>query len=77
MIVAKRPSFGKPPDPPLNASQLDQLRRNIAHLGPHNLRVMYEQVYQECRLPSEGLPSPQAIQKLVQIWKQLRLITRK
>lgn len=73
--MAKRPTFGKSPDPPLNGEELEKLRKNIAHLGPHNLRVMYEQIYQECRLPSEGLPSPQAIQQLVQVWKQLRLIT--
>jgi hypothetical protein len=74
--VAKRPAFGKAPDPPLNQEELEQLRRNLAHLSPHNLRVMYEQMYQECRLPSDGLPPPQSIQTLVQVWRQLRLMKK-
>jgi hypothetical protein len=74
--VAKRPTFGDAPDKPLNAAELEQLRRNLAHLAPHNLRVMYEQMYQECRLPSEGMPPAQAIQTLVQVWRQMARVIR-
>jgi len=55
----------------LSAEDVNELRRNLAHLSPPAVRDFYEQAYRDCRMIANRLPTPKQIQTLVQAWKQL------
>jgi hypothetical protein len=60
-----------PPPPPLTEAELEDLRQHLSKLSPHHVRIEYQKVYMECRMFGDKLPPPSAVQKLVQIYKQL------
>jgi hypothetical protein len=55
----------------LSEENLNDLRRNLAHLSLPAVRDFYEQAYRDCRLIDNQLPTPKQMQTLVQVWKQL------
>ena len=59
------------PDRPLTEPELENLRQNLAKLSEDSVRREYNQAWEECRLKHSRLPSPKAVQRLVQAWKQL------
>jgi len=54
----------------LTKENLEELKRNLAHLSLSSVREFYQRAHDDCRLIHE-LPSPKKIQTLVTIWKQL------
>jgi hypothetical protein len=54
----------------LSRENLEELKHNLAPLSLPAEREFYERAHQDCRLIHE-LPSPEKIQTLVTIWKQL------
>jgi hypothetical protein len=67
--MARRPDRGE--EEILNAEQLKQLRHNLAHLSPGAVQEFYARAHEDCRMKFDRVPSPQKIQTLVQVWKQL------
>lgn len=61
----------EPPDPPLSKEDLEQYRRGLANLSPYHVRELYDEIHEECRMVDNRLPSPKAIQRLVQVWRRL------
>lgn len=68
--MAIRPKF-KPPDKAMTPAELKQFRERLATLTWHHVSIEYQSAYMECRMYGSGLPPPAAVQKLVQIYKQL------
>jgi hypothetical protein len=68
--MAKRPGF-EPPKHPMTTSELKRFQERLATLTPHHVSIEYQSVYMDCRMYGSALPPPAAIQKLVQIYKQL------
>ena len=68
--MARRPEMRK--HDVLSESELKDLQRNLALLSTSSVEDFYHQAHRECCLGEKGLPSPRAIQQLVQAWKQLR-----
>jgi hypothetical protein len=58
-------------DPPLSKEDLEHYSRGLANLSPYHVRKLYNEVHDECRMVGERAPSPKAIQRLVQVWRQL------
>jgi hypothetical protein len=69
--MARRPDHDNDSNDVLSAEQLKQLRHNIAHLSPSHVQDFYHRAYEDCRMIYSRVPSPKAIQTLVQVWKQL------
>lgn len=61
----------QPPDKPMNRESLDKLRRSLALLSGDRVRSIYREAWARCKMDGERLPSPQAVQELVQAWRQL------
>jgi hypothetical protein len=55
----------------LTAAELKELRENLSRLSPQHVQDFYQRAYEDCRMIYTRLPSPKAIQTLVQVWKQL------
>jgi hypothetical protein len=62
----------RPPKDALTAKELKDLQYRLAHLSDSHVEDFYITAHRECCLHGKGLPSPRAIQQLVQAWKQLR-----
>ena len=69
--MARRPEIRTKEDV-LNEKELQDLQRRLSLLNPQHVEDFYNQAHRECCLGEKGLPSPRAIQQLVQAWKQLR-----
>ena len=54
----------------LSKQALEDLQRRLALLSKHHVEGFYRRAYDECRLEGR-LPSPRAMQELVQAWKLL------
>jgi hypothetical protein len=61
----------------LSAEELKELRHNLAHLSPSHVQDFYQLAHEDCRMIYTRLPSPKAIQTLVQVWKQLWMWRRR
>jgi hypothetical protein len=68
--MARRPDLN-PNEAPLTPAELKNFREHLAKLSPHHVSIEYQRVYMDCRMFGKELPSPKAIQQLVQIYKQL------
>jgi len=55
----------------LSKENLDEIRRNLAHLSIDAVRRFYDRAHEDCRMIYDRLPSPKQMQTLVQVWKQL------
>ena len=55
----------------LSKEALSEHRRRLALLSKYHVRGFYRRLHDECRLERDGLPSPRAMQELVQAWKLL------
>ena len=55
----------------LSKENLDEIRRNLAHLSIDAVRRFYERAHEDCRMIYDRLPSPKQMQTLVQVWRQL------
>jgi hypothetical protein len=55
----------------LSEENLNELRRNLAHLSLPAVRDFYERAHRDCRLIYSRVPRPRQMQTLVQVWKQL------
>ena len=65
-----------PPDPPLNAEQLANLRRQFARLSVTGLYDAYHAAWVRCKVERNGrAPRATHIQELVQVWKELRKLS--
>jgi hypothetical protein len=60
-----------PPPPPMTEADLEDLRQHLAKLTPHHVSIEYQKAYMECRMFGSSLPPTAAIQRLVQVYKQL------
>ena len=58
-------------DRPLDSEELQALSRRLGRLGPHCLAKAYRSAYEACRMDSDRLPRPAAVQELVIAWKLL------
>ena len=61
---------------PLTEDELRQLRQKLARLSEHRVRDLYDEAWEACRIKGQRIPSPKAVQQLVQAWKQLWLWRR-
>jgi hypothetical protein len=43
----------------------------MSRLSPQHVQEFYQRAYEDCRMRYTRLPSPKAMQTLVQVWKQL------
>jgi hypothetical protein len=68
--MARRPDFQK--NDVLSEKQLQQLQERLSLLSPQHVRDFYREAHRECCLQESRVPSPKAIQQLVQAWKQMR-----
>jgi len=59
----------------LTPEELEELRRKLAAMPQHELATLYRSTHNACRYEVK-LPSPRMIQELVQVWKQLRKVSR-
>ena len=66
-----RPRDYQPLDPPLTPEELKRFREHLSKLSPHHVSIEFQRVYIDCRMYGTALPSPRAIQQLVQIYRQL------
>jgi len=55
----------------LSKENLDEIRRNLAHLSIDAVRRFYERAHEDCRMIYDRLPSPKQMQTLVQVLRQL------
>jgi hypothetical protein len=67
--MARRPDSEK--HEKLTQKDLDELRYNLAHLSVGAIRRFYDGAHEDCRLIYNRLPSPEQMQILVQVWRQL------
>jgi hypothetical protein len=63
--------------PAMSPEQLATLKATISRLPPSSVGAQYEQLLEACRLRNGVPPSPQQIQELVCLWKQLWLWRRR
>jgi hypothetical protein len=64
-------------DAPLSEEQIKQLRLNLSRLSESGVEDAYKEAYRQCELKSDRLPTPVAIQQLVQAWRQMWMWRRK
>jgi hypothetical protein len=69
--MARRRSQGNPDDV-LTRTQLKQLHDRLVSGGTAAVEAFYRSAYHRCALQPWWLPTPRAIQELVQAWKILR-----
>ncbi len=55
----------------LSKPALEDLRRRLALLSKYHVQGFYRRAHDQCRLEGGSLPSPRAMQELVQAWKLL------
>ena len=55
----------------LSQKDLEELRYYLAHLSVDAVRHFYQRAHEDCRMVYDRLPSPEQMQTLVTIWKQL------
>ena len=58
-------------DLPPSKDDLEQYRRGLANHSRYHVRKLYNEVHDECRVVGDHVPSAKAIQRLVQVWRQL------
>jgi hypothetical protein len=59
--------------PAMSPDQLATLKATISRLPPSSVRNNYSKMLESCKLINGAPPSPQMIQELVVLWKQLWL----
>jgi hypothetical protein len=59
-------------DDELNTAQLSELRKKLSAMSVTAVKDTYQSAYYQCRLDGDKVPSPRAIQTLVQAWKEMR-----
>jgi hypothetical protein len=64
------------PNETLSPASLEELRTELARLGYWDLIHRFKACLTVCSRPEMRVPSPAAIQTLVQIWKTLRKMRR-
>lgn len=62
-------------DHPLSKDELLALKERLKTMSVPDLKDFYRTAYWQCTLEI-GVPAPEAIQRLVTAWKQLRLRSR-
>jgi hypothetical protein len=55
----------------MSAKELGNFRANLSRLGIAAVRQAYHTAYARCRMVNDHVPGAQAIQELVQVWKEL------
>lgn len=56
----------------LSADELDELQQQLDALDGPAVEEFYRTAHHRCTLQPKWLPSPRAVQELVQAWKRLR-----
>ena len=56
---------------PLTKPELENLRRSLRDMEPLKITHIYQEAWHACRMAVHELPSPEAIQVMVQAWKEL------
>jgi hypothetical protein len=69
--MARRRSEGRKDDV-LSADEVKALQGRLSELSVPGLEAFYRNAYSRCALQPWWLPTPRAIQELVQAWKALR-----
>jgi len=59
------------PDRPFTQEELELVQQNLARLHESSVKQVYRDAWKECEMRGDRLPSPKAIQHLVQAWKWL------
>ena len=70
LTMARRPDAAN--EKFFSREDLTEMARNFAFLSEHAVREIYQRAYRDCQIVNSQIPSPRAIQELVQAWKQLR-----
>jgi hypothetical protein len=68
--MARRPERAQ--EDVLTAAELKELNEHLSRLSPQHVQDFYQRAYEDCRIVYTRIPSPKAIQSLVQAWKLLR-----
>ena len=55
----------------LTQQEVHNLRRSLRDMEPLRITHIYQEAWQACRMAVHELPSPEAIQVMVQAWKEL------
>jgi hypothetical protein len=55
----------------MTTRELQNFRANLSRLGINAVRQAYHTAYARCRMVNDRVPAAQAIQELVQVWKEL------
>ena len=59
-------------DDVLTGVEVNALRERLSKIDRHAVEAFYRAAYHRCALQAWSLPTPRAIQELVQAWRQLR-----
>jgi hypothetical protein len=59
-------------DPPLSPEEIAVLRKKLAEMSITGIRDMYHATHYRCQLDGSNVPLAREIQKLVQVWKEMR-----
>jgi hypothetical protein len=62
----------KPSEEILTRRDLEELQRRLSMMSMTAVQDFYQYTHSACRIFPGYLPSPRAIQELVQAWKQMR-----
>ncbi|HZQ20418.1 MAG TPA: hypothetical protein VFA90_17120 [Terriglobales bacterium] len=68
--MARRDRYDEPPV--MTRGELKALQQKLANSSVLDVEAFYRSAHHRCSLQPVALPSPQAIQELVQAWKVLR-----
>jgi hypothetical protein len=72
LVMARRPSFSRD-EKVWSRQDLKEITRNLLLLSEPAVREFYQRAYRACAIiNSSTFPRAQAIQELVQAWKQMR-----
>ena len=72
VVMARRPSFSKD-EKVWSRQELKEITRNLSLLSEPAVREFYQRAYRACAIINRStFPRAQAIQELVQAWKQMR-----
>ena len=72
--MARRPEFrphNTESESVMTTRELQNFRANLSRLGINAVRQAYHTAYARCRMVNDRVPAAQAIQELVQVWKEL------
>jgi hypothetical protein len=59
-------------EPKLNRQELEEFRRGVEKMTRSELEVYYKACHNACRYENMRVASPQVVQQIVQVWRQLR-----